>query len=417
MDSTLVRWLYLDLNSFFASCEQDINPHLRGQPVAIVPMMADSTSCLAASYEAKAFGVKTGTKVGDAKKMCPGLKLVKANHHLYVHYHHKLIEAVDSCIPVHAVCSIDEIACELTGSQRNVSVAENIVKKIKLALSEQVGSQIKASIGLGPNMLLAKMAADMKKPDGFTVITPADLPHKLHSLQLQDIPGVGRRMNVRLNAQNIFTMEELLKKSEQQMHAIWGGILGDRMYRVLKGEDLALPAYFHGSDLPKSIGHEHVLPPKERNLQDSLIVAQKLVSKVGVRLRQAGMMATHLHLSIRNLDGTRQEKSLRFNETQSTSFFIRQLIKMHAEINSNRPIKVSVVVSGLVLEKEHQMSLFDSVEGAEKQNKLFQVADAINKKYGRDTIYVGSLQEHRQAAPTRIAFSRIPGLDEVNESD
>src|SRR5690606_37158175 len=97
-----VKWLYLDLNSYCASCEQQAHPELRGRPVAVVPLMADSTSCIAASYEAKKFGVKTGTKVGDAKKMCPGLKLVLASHRLYVEYHHRILEAVDREIPIYA---------------------------------------------------------------------------------------------------------------------------------------------------------------------------------------------------------------------------------------------------------------------------------------------------------------------------
>jgi hypothetical protein len=98
----LVRWLFLDLNSYFASVEQELQPHLRGKPVAVVPLMADTTSCIAASYEAKAFGVKTGVKVGDAKRMCPGLQLVEARHKEYVDYHHRIIEAVERCVPVSA---------------------------------------------------------------------------------------------------------------------------------------------------------------------------------------------------------------------------------------------------------------------------------------------------------------------------
>ncbi len=106
-----LNWLFVDMNSYFASVEQDTRPELRGRPVAIVPMMADTTCCLAASYEAKAFGVKTGISVADAKQLCPGLVLVEARHELYVQYHHRIIEAVESCLPVTAVLSVDEMAC------------------------------------------------------------------------------------------------------------------------------------------------------------------------------------------------------------------------------------------------------------------------------------------------------------------
>src|ERR1700722_9195393 len=100
-----LNWLFVDLNSYFASVEQQVRPELRGRPIGVVPMMADTTVLIAASYEAKAFGVRTGTIVADAKRMCPGIELVEARHELYVEYHHKVVEAVESCLPVTAVCS------------------------------------------------------------------------------------------------------------------------------------------------------------------------------------------------------------------------------------------------------------------------------------------------------------------------
>src|SRR5260221_14592985 len=122
MDDT-INWLFLDLNAYFASVEQQVTPALRGKPIAVVPMKTDNTCCIAASYEAKAYGIKTGTRVGDAKKLCPGLQLVVAGHAFYVRYHHMIVEAVESCVPVASVLSIDEMICRLTGSQREVSAA------------------------------------------------------------------------------------------------------------------------------------------------------------------------------------------------------------------------------------------------------------------------------------------------------
>lgn len=118
-----LNWLFVDLNSYFASVEQEVRPELRGHPVGIVPMMADTTCCIAASYEAKAHGVKTGTIVADAKRMCPGLVLVEARHEIYVDFHHRIVEAVESCLPVTAVLSIDEMACRLMGRERPLLAA------------------------------------------------------------------------------------------------------------------------------------------------------------------------------------------------------------------------------------------------------------------------------------------------------
>src|SRR5215471_8216954 len=106
-----LNWLFVDLNSYFASVEQQDRSELRGKPVGVVPMMADTTCCIAASYEAKAFGVKTGTIVADAKRMCPNMVFVEGRHELYVDYHHRVVEAVERCLPVTAVMSIDEMSC------------------------------------------------------------------------------------------------------------------------------------------------------------------------------------------------------------------------------------------------------------------------------------------------------------------
>ena len=114
----MLNWLFVDLNSYFASVEQQVRPELRGRPVGVVPMMVDTTFCIAASYEAKAFGVRTGTIVADAKRMCPEIVLVEGRHEIYTEYHHRVVEAVESCVPVTAVCSIDEMACRLIGRER-----------------------------------------------------------------------------------------------------------------------------------------------------------------------------------------------------------------------------------------------------------------------------------------------------------
>ena len=111
MVENAVQWLFLDLNAFFASCEQQENPVLRGKPVIVVQTPTDSAVAIAASYAAKAFGIKTGTLVRDARRLCPDVIPVQANHRLYTDYHEQILRAVDTCMPVEKVCSIDEMAC------------------------------------------------------------------------------------------------------------------------------------------------------------------------------------------------------------------------------------------------------------------------------------------------------------------
>src|SRR5262249_15614359 len=113
-----VAWLFLDLNSYFAACEQQENPSLRGKPIIVVQMVTDTTCAIAASYEAKAFGIKTGTGVREARQLCPTVIAVEAKHELYSVYHERVLEAVGTCLPVEKVLSIDEMAGRLVGRQR-----------------------------------------------------------------------------------------------------------------------------------------------------------------------------------------------------------------------------------------------------------------------------------------------------------
>ncbi|MGZ3748697.1 MAG: DNA polymerase Y family protein, partial [Pseudobdellovibrionaceae bacterium] len=380
----MVRWLYLDLNSFFASCEQQENPELRGRPVAVVPLMANTTAVLAASYEAKAKGIKTGTLVGEAKRMCPGLQLVLSRHKVYIHYHQKVREVVESCIPIHSVCSIDEFACELTGSQQNLEVATALAMKIKKEIRGRVGVCLTSSIGLAPNMLLAKMATDMQKPDGFITIEPEELPQRLFPLKLRDVPGIGPKMEERILQKGITSMEQMLRLNEKQMHGLWGSLVGSRYFYLLRGENILVPR-----SKSQSISHQHVLPPNLRSWEGAFGVAQKLLAKTAVRLRKENFLTRRLSLSVKFLNHHEKfEKSIKLQETHDTALLLVHLKRFFAERSSAqshfKPLLVSVVLSDFIKAENHQFSFFENT----KREQLFGVVDKINEKFGKDTVYL-----------------------------
>ena len=217
-----LRILFVDMNAYFASVEQQDNPELRGKPVGIVPMLARSTSCLAASYEAKAYGIKTGTPVWEALQLCPSLQLVVARHERYVEVHNQIVRAVNRCLPVHRVMSIDEMACRLIGDERNTEAVRRIGTKIKAEICAEMGEWIRCSIGVAPNGILAKVASDMQKPDGLTIIESEELPDRLHSLPITDFPGIGPRMGKRFYKHGVFTTEQLCQLSVKAQTLIWG---------------------------------------------------------------------------------------------------------------------------------------------------------------------------------------------------
>jgi len=392
------------MNSFFASVEQEMDPSLRGKPVAVVPLLADSTCCIAVSYEGKAFGVKTGTKVGEARRLCPQMKFVEGDHANYINYHNKIVEAVESCVPVDLVCSIDEMACRLTGYQQDVKVASDLAVKIKATIRDMVGSSLKCSIGLGPNRYLAKIAGDMKKPDGFTVIRPCDLPGVLFRLKLRDLTGVGGRMEARLNQQGICTMERLLSLTPEEMNKAWGSVCGGEMWRLLRGEQMA-----EKLTAQKTISHSHVLPPELRNKAGAMRILKKLTDKAATRLRQEGFFASGIQIYVRFLGQDGWQARCNLMETQDTLAFIHAIKTLWKDLPSGQVFAVGVVLGALVPEAFHAPSLFED----QRRSKLIKTVDQLNEKFGKDVLHYGAIHESAGLVPLRIAFTRIPDAGEA----
>ncbi len=291
--------LYVDLNSYFASVEQQLRPELRGRPVGVLPVMADTTCCIAASIDAKRYGIKTGTPVWQAKKLCRDIVFVQARPATYVDIHHRIVAAVESCTPVGEVLSIDEMACELMGSEREEALAVALGHRIKRAIYAQVGEVLHSSVGIAPNRFLAKTASNMQKPDGLTVIRQNELPQRLYGLKLGALTGIGRAMEQRLNQLGIHSVEQLCAASRETLHRAWGGIEGERFYARLRGEVVATHATQRSS-----IGHSHVLAPELRDPVSALAVLYRLLHKAAMRLRHYGACAggLSLHLSYLGTD-------------------------------------------------------------------------------------------------------------------
>lgn len=401
--SRLVSWLFLDMNSFFASVEQEMDPSLRGKPVAVVPLLADSTCCIAVSYEGKAFGVKTGTLVGEARRLCPQMKFIVGDHSHYVRYHNMIVEAVESCVPVDSVCSIDEMACRLTGYQQDVEVAAALAVKIKETIRDKVGSSLKCSIGLGPNRYLAKIAGDMKKPDGFTVIQPCDLPEILYQLKLRDLTGVGKKTEERLIRNGITSMKQLLSLSPEEMNKAWGSVCGTEIWHLLRGENLQERATEQ-----KSISHSHVLPPELRNRAGALRILKKLTDKAAMRLRKEGFFASGINIHVRFTGQSGWQARCSLMETQDTLAFIHAIKTLWKELPAGQVFAVGVALSGLVPEALHAPSLFED----QRRGRLTKTLDQINEKFGKDVLHYGATHESSGLVPLRIAFTRIPDADE-----
>jgi DNA polymerase-4 len=419
-----LNWLFVDLNSYFASVEQEVRPELRGCPVGVVPMMADTTVCIAASYEAKALGVKTGTIVGEAKRMCPNLVLVEARHELYVDYHHRIVEAVESCLPVTAVLSIDEMACRLMGRERPLLAAMELGQRVKATIREKVGPMLRSSVGIATNRYLAKVASDMEKPDGLVALTLDILPEALRHLTLRDLPGIGARTEKRLNDKGIRTMEQLLALDCEKAGELWGSVWGERLWHWLRGEDFDMADTEH----LKSLSHQHVLAPEMRTPEKAWAVAHKLLHKAAMRLRAGGLWASSIGLAI-GFAGPKGERGpvsnygvptkgwkseIKLSECQDNPTLIAALSRLWASRPTGKefdqPYFIGVHLDGLVPDRLHSLNLFEGTEDDQSRTRLLAIMDQLNNKYGMSTLAPATMLTAYKSAPTRIAFHSIPDL-------
>ncbi len=422
----MLRTLFVDFNSYFASVEQHLNPALRGKPVGVVPVMADSSCCIAASIEAKAFGVRTGTGVAEAKRCCPGIAIVLADHAKYVEVHQLAVAAVDRIVPVRQVLSIDEMECELTGRWRERDRAIALALQVKAEIHRSVGECLRSSIGIAPNTLLGKLASDMQKPDGLTVIEQHELPERLFHLPLSAIQGIGPRMRERLSRCGIETMAQLYAAPRDLLHTAWGGLAGVDMYDKLRGQ-----WYGPRTTVARSLGHSHVLPPELRHPEGARQVLHRLTQKAAMRLRKQGVYATAVQVFVRcDHRWQRESGGERFahvGETQDTGFLLHTLEQLwFSGLHTlQRPKAVGIQLCGLVPASQHTPDLFDTPPARQAtaaqplQNhstlrdraRLMSAMDALNRTQGKNTVYFASAHHTLDAAPMRIAFNRIPDLE------
>ena len=404
--------LYVDFNSYFASVEQQLRPELRGKPIGVLAVMAETTCCIAASYEAKAFGIKTGTGVRDARKLCKDIIFVEARPPLYVQFHHKLIEIVESCTHVEKVLSIDEMVCFLTGNQQVKENALKLAAKIKREINKQYPF-IRSSIGIAPNTFLAKTASNMQKPDGCVVIEDADIPQKLYSLKLRALNGIGAQMHARLERYHIDSVEKLYAANRQQLRAAWGSIEGERYYDKLRGVE---PYYVKNAR--SSLGHSHVMPPEQRNIAGAKAVLHRLLQKAAMRMRSYDLLTSHISVKIKLRHRKTNIYPRFYNESAITATdnslklteSLEILLRTFANIDANfDPIAVGINFGKLSNANEYVDDLFAEKPSA-NEKKLNKALDILNLRYGKNTIYFAGAHSALASAPMRIAFNYVPDL-------
>lgn len=401
-----LRYLFVDMNAYFASVEQHDHPSWRDKPLVVVPVAARTGCCIAVNYKAKAKGVRVGCPFWEAERICPGVIAAPARPERYVEIHKEIVRAVGRCIPITKVMSIDEMACGLMGEEREPAKAEAIGLAIKHEIKHNVGEVLTCSIGIGPNVMLAKVAGDMKKPDGLTVIRSEELPARLYSLKITDFPGIGPRMERRFHRYGITTTQQLLQLNVRALSVVWGSkVHAERWFHLLRGEEVA--------DAPtrrRTVGHSHVLPPALRTPDGSRGVMVRLIHKACARLRSIGYWAGAMAVGVRYAEGVTWHTARKLPHCQDTLQWLLAFGEMWDErpAEVGPPLQVWMALSDLVPAAAATPSL---IPEERQSTALSHAMDAINRKFGKNAVRFGGIGGAEKSAPMRIPFNHIPKIN------
>ncbi len=395
----------IDMNAFFAQVEQKHNPALAGKPIFVVGGPDRHSIVTAASYEAKKFGIKAGMPYPEAKRLCPmGLPVI-GNQDKYLDYCYRLLAIYNEFTDLVEPFSIDEAFLDITDVENLFGSSKEIALKIKARIREELN--LTCSIGIGPNKLIAKMAAEWHKPDGLTIVDPKDVPQIIWHLPVEELVGVGEKMKNHLNQMGIKTIKDLadfpvfLLKSKfgkygEMLHQYAWGINDSAVHpahpksNATNGTNNFAEQWMGGVnpsnfEQVKSVGHSYTLPKDIDDLDVIKWYIFWLSSKVARRLEKDRLAGRTIHLVVRSKDfstfGTSISISEKTNYPQTIANTAYDLfIKNYA---GKKVRLLGVSVSNLALEDNYQLDLFSDKS---KMTDVLKSVSEVKDKYGDNII-------------------------------
>lgn len=373
------------MNAFFASVEQQSNPALRGKPIAVIGA-AKRTIVTTCSYEARAFGVKTGMNSWEARKKCPELIFVVGNNRKYSYTSKQIIAIMREYTPMVEVFSIDEAFLDVTGSLSLFGSPENIAQLIKERIRERFG--LTCSIGIAPNKLLAKLASDMQKPDGLTVIEPERIAQVLERVPIGDLCGIGPKMQQHLLKLGIRTCGELGRFPVEILTRKFG-VTGERLHRMGLGMDDATVVPEEEAEEVKTVGHSTTLDNDITDRAEILLYLLQLSEMVGRRARKYHVAGRTVTLTVRYADFTtfsRQES--RGDYTNNSEEIYQAAVKILEGVELTQPVRLLGVKISNLRGHNEQLALLPEDR---KKALLASAMDNVNNRFGDFAVTFGTL--------------------------
>ncbi len=409
--------MHIDLNSAFAMTEQQANPLLRGRPVGVTNRLNDYAICITASTEAKALGIKIGTRWHEARSIAPNFAMLESDPDKYTHVHRKMKAIFESYSPTAYMKSVDEGIIDFTGMDRirKGRALEDIAHEIKQRVREEVGDYMTVNIGIAQNRYLAKVAAEFYKPDGLLTIHPGEQESLFSMLHLTDLPYIKRRMARRLQAAEIYTPAQFYHAPYWVLfRQVFKSVNGHHWYLKLRGYETEREWGI------RSVGRNYVLEHRTTNVDELSLLFHKAAVKVSRRLKRNNLAARGLSLS---LSYTTPRTAIHDSDDLSTRRWhgrhmwqtaVRrgdQLHKRAMELFAAGPQGLIVThfdMSSYGLEPYRgsvQPSLFNDEEVV--RERLEDAIHAINDRYGELVVQPASVALSKNPMKDKIPFGTI----------
>ena len=370
--------ILVDMNAFFASVEQLDHPELRGKPIGITNGR-EGTCIITCSYEARAFGIRTGMRLREARERCPHFVVVPSNPHRYVVISTAIMQALHDVTPDVEVFSIDEAFLDVTGCQRLLGSPEQIARRVKQIVFDTSG--LICSVGVSGDKTTAKWAAKQQKPDGLTVVPPWQAAERLREVPLTELCGIAKGIGSFLAERGIHRCGQMAQLPVGELSRRFGN-LGRRIWLMAQGRDPS-PVETRTS-APKSIGHGKVMPPATRDREIILNYLDHMSFKVGARLRRHQMVAKEFAIGLRADTGWLGGHYL-LSVPGNDGGQIFRLCRLMLERNwRGEPVHQVQITATDPCPMDGQLELFAAE--AEAPSKGNAVMDAINQRFGEYTL-------------------------------
>ncbi len=375
--------IHVDMDAFFASVEQRDNPELRGKPVAVGGTPEQRGVVSAASYEARRYGVKSAMATALALKLCPGLILVPGNYRKYKDVSDSIMRIFHSYTPLVEPLSLDEAFLDVRGSERLFGPPEQIGAEIQRRIREEL--RLSASVGVGPNKFIAKLASDYRKPGGFTVVPPEKVSEFLAPLPIERMWGTGAKTAERLKRIGVHTIGDLRRLPPDLLEERFGKY-GRVLYRFARGEDDRPVEPYRE---PKSVGKEITFAEDvyDRDLLRQTL--RRLAEKVGRTLRRDNIRCRAVTLKIKYPDRRLVTRTAALPEPTNLTGPIYATAERLLHKHCRPPVRLIGITCGK-LTREQAVTLFKDPKQV-REEKITAVLDRIRDRYGEDAVQPAGL--------------------------